>query len=526
LRERAGEVARGNRTVRANATGRCAPCTAAHDDMISTDQILISASALLLFSLFASKLSARLGIPSLLIFLVVGMLAGSDGPGGIHFADYWSAQFLGIIALALILFAGGLVTRWEAVRPVLLPGLALSTAGVLLTAVLVGWFASAVFGFTLIEGLLLGAIVSSTDAAAVFSIMRSRNVSLREPLQPLLELESGSNDPMAVFLTVGLIQVLTEPGGSMIELVPLFVQQMLLGGAIGYGMGRAMVLTINHARLEYSGLYPALTLSLVTLVYGVTSTLGGNGFLAVYIAGIVLGGSNFIHKNSLVRFHDGLAWLMQIAMFLTLGLLAFPSKLVPIAGIALLVALFQVLIARPLAVFATLMPFRFTWREKTMVAWVGLRGAVPIVLATFPLLAGVHNAEMIFNVVFFAVLISVGLQGTSIPSMAKLLRVQSPLPPRPDSPLAFEQIEGVDADLTEFIIPPKAAVVGKPIVQVGMPHGTLITLICRDDAFLIPSGATILRGGDVVLVLANTVQARAVAALLSRPREPHSAPPA
>jgi cell volume regulation protein A len=484
--------------------------------MASIDSILIIAALLLLFSVLASKVSARFGVPALLIFLVLGMLAGSDGPGGIAFDNYWTAQLVGIVALVLILFAGGLDTNWTSVRPVLGPGLALSTLGVLLTAVLVGWFAGATFGFTLVEGLLLGAIVSSTDAAAVFSILRSRNVSLRHPLKPLLELESGSNDPMAVFLAVGLVQLLTAGEASLAALVPLFFRQMLLGGAIGYGMGRAMVWAVNRARLAHSGLYPVLTLSLVTLTYGGTAAVGGNGFLAVYMAGIVLGNARFIHKNSLLGFHDGLAWLMQIVMFLALGLLVFPSHLLPIAGTALLVALFQVVVARPLAVFVTLLPAGLGWREKAMVAWVGLRGAVPIVLATFPLLAGVANAETIFNVVFFTVLISVLVQGTSIPPVARLLGVDAPLPPRRESPLAFDQVEGIDTDLVELIIPPRAEVAGKPIVAIGLPAGSLIALVCRDGNFFVPSGETVLQEGDAVLVLANNDQKRAVGTLLSR----------
>lgn len=484
--------------------------------MPAIEHILITASLLLLLSLLAGKLSARVGIPSLLIFLVLGMLAGSDGPGGIHFDDFWTAQFLGVVALSLILFAGGLETEWRSVRPVLWPGLALSTVGVLATALLVGWFAGTVLGFTLAEGLLLGAIVSSTDAAAVFSILRSRNVSLRHSLKPLLELESGSNDPMAVFLTIGLVHLLSEPDASFTALFPLFAQQMMLGGALGYGLGRLAVWIVNRARLEHPGLYPVLTLSFVTLTYGFTASVGGNGFLAVYVAGGVLGNTRFVHKNSLLRFHDGLAWLMQIAMFLTLGLLVFPSHLVPIAGIGLLVAVFQVMVARPVAVFLTLLPFRMSVGEKAMIAWVGLRGAVPIVLATFPLLAGIRNAETIFNVVFFAVLVSVLLQGTTIPVVARLLGVDAPLARRHDHPLAFDPIEGVDTDLIELIIPPKAAVIGKPIMSIDLPEGSLITLIGRDDSFIVPSGETALRGGDAVLVLTRPAQASEVAAVLSK----------
>jgi cell volume regulation protein A len=481
----------------------------------SIESILIGAALLLLLSVVASKASGRLGVPSLLIFLAIGMLAGSDGPGGIYFDDPWTAQLLGVIALALILFAGGLDTTWRSVRPVLWRGLALSTAGVLLTAMLVGWFASTVLEFTLLEGLLLGAIVSSTDAAAVFAILRSRNVSLSGQLKPLLELESGSNDPMAVFLTLALLRLLVEPDAGVADLAPFFVQQMVLGGAIGYGTGRALTLCVNRLRLEYAGLYPVLTISMILLAYGGSALVGGNGFLAVYVAGIAMGNTSFVHRNSIVRFHDGLAWLMQIAMFLTLGLLVFPSRLWTAAPAGLLVALFLAFVARPVAVFLTLAPTSSTWRERALVAWVGLRGAVPIVLATFPLLAGLPNADTIFNVVFFAVGVSVLVQGTTLVPVARLLGVEAPFARQRRHPIEIEQIEGVDADLAEFIIPHQAAVAGRTVVGLGLPPGSLITLICRDEQFFVPSGSTVIQGGDVVLVLASAANARAVGRILS-----------
>ncbi|BAJ64902.1 potassium/proton antiporter [Anaerolinea thermophila] len=296
------------------------------------DYVLIAAALLLLFSVLISKISDRFGVPTLLLFLILGMLAGSDGPGGIYFDNPAQAQFIGVIALVLILFSGGLDTEWRHIQPVLKEGLLLSTLGVLITAGVAGLCAHLLLDLSLTEGLLFGAIVSSTDAAAVFSVLRSRGIHLQGKLKPLLELESGSNDPMAVFLTLGLIQWLTQPNPSVGQMVGLFIQQMLIGAVLGLGMGRVMLFLINRLKLGYEGLYPVLTLSLVFLTYGVTAVLGGSGFLAVYMAGIVLGHYDFIHKRSLLRFHDGLAWLMQIAMFLTLGLLVFPSRLLPIVG--------------------------------------------------------------------------------------------------------------------------------------------------------------------------------------------------
>src|SRR3990170_2771586 len=471
--------------------------------MISIEYILVGGSILLLLSILASKTSDRLGIPALLIFLLVGMLAGSEGLGGIQFDDPWLAQSLGIVALAFILFAGGLDTDWGSIRPVLWKGLTLSTLGVFITALLIGCFVATVLGFSIFEGLLLGAIASATDAAAVFAVLRSRNVSLKEQLKPLLELESGSNDPMAVFLTIGLISLLVNPRASVLDLVPMFFQQMALGAIIGYVIGRGIIIIINRVRLQYEGLYPVLTLSLVLFTYGAAASLGGNGFLAVYLAGLVIGNSSFIHKKSLIRFHDGLAWLMQITMFLTLGLLVFPSRLVPVIGIGLLVSMFLMLVARPVSVFLTLVSAKMNFREKTMISWVGLRGAVPIVLATFPLIAGISKAEMIFNIVFFIVLTSAILQGTSIPLVARLLRVDAPIPEKPKYPLEFEPIGNIKSEMVELVISNNSAVVGKQIVELGLPKNALVVLINRNNEFIVPGGGTVLETGDRMLVLSD-----------------------
>ena len=470
--------------------------------MTSIDHILVAASVLLSLSVLASKASAKLGIPALLLFLVLGMLAGSDGPGGIYFDDAHLAQSLGVVALALILFSGGLDTEWSSVRPVLLKGLALSTAGVLITAVLVGLFARVVLGFSLLEGILLGAIVSATDAAAVFSVLRARSVGLKGNVRPLLELESGSNDPMAVFLTTGLIGILTQPDARWFSLVPMFIQQMALGAALGYATGKLTIFIINRLELEFEGLYPVLTLSLILLSYGVTATVGGNGFLAVYIAGLVLGKTDFIHKRSVMRFHDGLAWLMQIAMFLALGLLVFPSHLVPIVGLGLLASLFLMSVARPISVLATLAFSGMKLNEKLMISWVGLRGAVPIVLATFPLLAGMPRAEIIFDLVFFIVLTSILLQGTSMPLLARWLKLEAPVRNKVH-PLELERTAGVNSQLVDVEVPDESAVVGKQIVGAGFPRGALIVLIGRGNEFIVPNGGTVIEPADRLLVLAD-----------------------
>jgi len=460
--------------------------------------------ALLLFiSVMASKASDRFGVPALLLFLGIGMLAGSEGIGKIYFNDPWLAKSLGVLALIFILYSGGLDTSWKDIRHVLAPGVALATVGVLLTAVFVGIFAVYMLKFSPLEGALLGAIVSSTDAAAIFSVLKSKRVSLRGKLRPLLELESGSNDPMAVFLTLGLIQLLSNPTLPVLHLIPTFILEFAVGLVMGYLCGKGIVIITNRIKLAYEGLYPVLMIAMVILVYAVTAFFKGNGFLSVYIASVIVGNSNFIHKKTLMKFHEGLAWLMQIAMFLALGLLVFPSKIVPVVGIGLLIALFLMFIARPVSVFLCLAFSKLTVREKTMVSWVGLRGAVPIILATFPLSAGLPKADLIFNIVFFISLTSVLFQGTSVPFVSRLLKVDAPVKDKPLYPLEFEYTGKINATLEDIIVPYHSEAVGKSIVKLGVPTGALIVLVSRDDQFFIPNGATIIKEGDVLLVLAN-----------------------
>ncbi len=470
---------------------------------MSIEYTLVAASFLLLVSIVASKISSRLGIPALLLFLVVGMLAGSEGVGGIYFDDPLLAQFLGVAALAFILFSGGLDTQIDDIRPVLRQGIALATIGVFLTATLVAVVAYTALDFSLEESLLFGAIISSTDAAAVFAVLRGKNVGLKGRLKPLLELESGSNDPMAIFLTVGMITLIEHADRPVLSLVPMFVQQMALGALFGVLIGHGITGLINRLRLEYDGLYSVVTIAAVMLAYGATTVLGGNGFLAVYLAGVVSGNRTFIHKRSLKNFHEGLAWLMQIVMFLTLGLLVFPSELVPVIPEGLLVSIFLMGIARPLAVFVTLARTRLSWQQKAFIAWVGLRGAAPIILATFPLVAGLARADAIFNLVFFIVLTSVLVQGTSLTPVARWLGVDTPAPPRRAYPIELIPGAGVKNDLVEIVIPDHSPVAGLRLVDIQLPHDTLVVLIGRDDDLVIPSGATALEAGDAVLVLAE-----------------------
>lgn len=471
---------------------------------LNTENILLLGSILLFVSIIASKTSFKLGVPTLVLFLVVGMLAGSDGPGGIYFNDPETTKLLGVIALTLILFSGGLDTKWQSVKPIIKNGIALSTVGVLITAGLVGWFSSYLLGFSLLEALLLGAIVSSTDAAAVFSILRSRKLGLKGYVRPLLELESGSNDPMAYFLTISLIFLLQHPEASFLTVLPKFFIEMGVGIIAGYAFGKLMVWILNHIRLDIEGLYPVLVLSLVFFTFSFTDAVGGNGFLAVYISGILLGNSSFMHKKSLIRFYDGQAWLMQIIMFLTLGLLVFPSHLPPILGKGILISLFLIFVARPIAVFIALSFAKdLNVRKKLFISWVGLRGAAPIIFATYPLISGIHYADTIFHLVFFISAISVLLQGTTLPIMAKWLHVIVPEKVKRKFPLDLELKDNSRSELIELDIPANSKAVGKAILELDFPLNALIVLIHRDGKYITANGDTVIEPNDHLLVMAE-----------------------
>lgn len=470
--------------------------------MTELNVALALGSALLLLGVIASKAAVRLGVPALLLFLGLGVLAGSEGPGGIEFTDVSLARNVGVVALAFILFSGGLDTEWRTVRPVLLPGVLLSTVGVVVTAGVVGVVAVVVVDLPWETGLLLGAIVSSTDAAAVFSVLRSRAIGLEGRVRSLLELESGSNDPMGAFLTVALLDVALGDV-SPIATLPLFVVQMGVGGAVGFGVAWLSVRGINRLRLEYEGLYPVVTLAVAGLAYGAAALMGGSGFLAVYVAGLVLGNSHVVHRRSLARFHDAVAWLAQIAMFLVLGLLVAPSAVLSVALPALVVAAVLMVVARPVATALALLPLRFGVPQTAMVGWVGLRGAVPIILATFPLQAGLDGADVLFNVVFFVVLVSVLVQGTTIPVVARKLGVTGPLPHRPTYPIESVSHPDEGAALHEVVVPDGSAFEQRRVFELGLPAEVLIVLIGRDGDVIVPRGETVVCAGDRLMVLAD-----------------------
>ncbi|MEQ6167176.1 potassium/proton antiporter [Ekhidna sp. MALMAid0563] len=470
---------------------------------ITIENIILIGSVLLLISIIAGKTSYRFGIPTLLLFLTIGMLAGSDGVGGIYFDSPQIAQFIGVVSLNFILFSGGLDTSWQSVKPVLKEGIALSTLGVLLTALGLGYFVYLITDFSLYESLLLGAIVSSTDAAAVFSILRGKNLALKKNLRPTLELESGSNDPMAYVLTIAFLSLVQQPEQSVLSVLPLFLIQMILGGIAGFLFGKLSKIVINKIKLDFEGLYPVLAIALMFITFSTTNALGGNGFLAIYISSVYLGNQNLIHKKTIMRMFDGLAWLMQIVLFLTLGLLVFPSQIVPFIGVGLLISVFLILVARPLAVFISLMPFKMKLRRRFYISWVGLRGAVPIVFATYPLLAGIDTANMIFNIVFFVSLTSVLIQGTTLSMVAKWLHVGLPQKAKPLSPTDELLAEHPKTIMEEIVIEKDTPVVGFKIVDLNFPKKAIIAMIERDGIYLTPNGSTELNAHDKLVVLTD-----------------------
>lgn len=450
----------------------------------------------------ASKLSSRFGIPALLLFLVTGMLAGSEGPGGIPFDNPVLAMAIGSAALFLILFDGGLQTDLKNLsRTVVVRGVLLATVGVMLTAGLVGAFSVLVLDLPLIDGLLLGAILSSTDAAAVFSVLRSRNVGLSPRLRTLIEFESASNDPTAVFLTVMLIAFALgdAPTGA---LVPLSFALKLVGGAaIGWLSGLLGVRILNRIDLEHDGLYPVLTLAAAGVVFGIAEVAGASGFMAAYTAGLAMAGRVFAHRRSLLRFHEGIAWLMQIVMFLILGLLVFPSELLGHAMPGLAISTLLMFVARPLAVMLLLLGSDFSFRERLMVSWVGLRGAAPIILATFPMVAGLATAGSIFNTVFFVVVFSVLIQGPTAGWMARLLKVDVPMEHHERLPIEIDADAAMGMMITRLHVEAGSFADKKRLLDVGVPNMPLVILMRREGWYFIPTGTTVLAGGDELHVL-------------------------
>lgn len=469
--------------------------------MFLIDQIILLAAILLLLGIASSKISARLGLPVLVLFLLVGMLAGDNGIGGIAFDSPDAAHALGTLALALILYDGGLHTPVASIKQVWKPASLLATVGVLVTALVTGLAAAWVLDLPLMEGLLLGAIVGSTDAAAVFSLLRNAGIHIRKRIKSTLEIESASNDPMAIFLTIGLLEVIVNDMPLGAGLLQLFFLQMGIGAAIGLAVGWGAVKVTNRIHLVASGLYPVMVTACGLLAFGLAANLGGSGFLAIFIAGVMVGNSRFVFQQGTFLFHDGLAWLSQITMFVVLGLLIDPRALLEVWLEGVLIAMALIFVARPIAVVPLLAPFGFNRHELTLISWVGLRGSVPIILAIFPLIFGLPEAPLVFNVVFFVVLLSAIVQGSTLPVMARKLGLAEQPPPAPAATLAITALEDVNADLVEYTLGPDSRAVNRQLSQMALPEGTVVAMITRGHTVIPPRGSTSLHAGDHLFVM-------------------------
>jgi cell volume regulation protein A len=469
--------------------------------MFLVDQLILLAGALLLIGIVSSKASMRLGLPVLVLFLFVGMLAGEEGIGRIEFDDFRTAHAIGTLALAVILFDGGLRTDAAALRLAWKPSLLLATIGVFITAIVTGVAAARALDVPLVTGLLLGSIVASTDAAAVFSVLRSQGLRLRQRVAATLEIESGSNDPMAIFLTIGLIEVILGRMALGPDLIWLFVQQMGIGTVAGLAVGWGAVRVINRINLQAAGLYPVLTGAHGLLAFGLAAALGGSGFLSIYLAGIVLGNSRLAFQRGTLLFLDGLAWVSQIAMFVVLGLLSTPTSLLAVAPAGLAVAAVLVLVSRPLAVVPLLAFFGFSARELLLISWVGLKGAVPIILATFPLLFDVPHGALLFNVVFFVVLVSAVLQGWTLPLLASRLGLQEENAPEKPVTLEISGIHTAGAEIVDYPVGEASWVAGRPLTHLELPDGAVIAMISRAGQLIPPQGSTEVQAGDHVFVV-------------------------
>ncbi|MFB4165639.1 potassium/proton antiporter [Alteribacillus sp. JSM 102045] len=458
--------------------------------------LLFLLSVMLIIGVLATKFSSRLGLPALILFLLGGMILNQF----MYFENVQLTQFIGTLALIIILFDGGTQTKWGKMRPILGPAGSLATLGVLITTFVTGAAAMYILDFSLLEGLLLGAIIGSTDAAAVFSVLGNKNFNKR--LTATLEAESGSNDPMAVFLTVTLIEMIQIPDMSIWAAVGSFFQQMGLGLAIGLILGKISIYVINHIKLDTSSLYPILAMGAAILTYAATDYLGGSGLLAVYVMAVFVGNNDLTHRFSILRFNEGFAWMMQIIMFTLLGLLVFPKQLTNVFWDGILIAIILMFIARPVAVFISMLFMKYNLKQKLFISWAGLKGAVPIVLATYPIIEGIESHDLIFNTVFFVVLISALVQGSTLSWLAEKLGLSGD---DDDGHASIELINlgNTDSEIMKITIPKRAPAINTSLIDLTLPEDTLIIGITRDKKLLIPTGSSVIEKGDTLYVLGD-----------------------
>jgi potassium/hydrogen antiporter len=486
-------------------------------------QLILAAGGLLAAGLVASFVAGRLRVPSLVLFLGVGMLAGSDGLGWIALDDYRLARTIGVISLVLILFEGGLTAGLLHVRPVLGAATSLATAGTMITAAVVGLAAATLFGFSANQGLLLGAILSATDGAAIFALLRGSTLSRK--LARTLEAESGFNDPVAVLLVLGFIDLLIRPGYGAADMVVLFARQLGIGLLVGALVGGLAVYGLRRAQLATAGLYPVASLTVAALAYGGADTLHGSGFLAVYLAGLIVGSATVPAEQTIVTFHQGLGWVAQVAMFLALGLLVFPAQLPSVALKGTVLAVVVVFIARPVAAAIATLPFAYNWRERLILGWAGLRGAVPVVLATFPVIDHVPRSLEFFNIVFFAVLVSTLVQGSTFETLARRLRLTTSEPALPRPLAESGTIRRLGAEVLEYPIAPGDAIAGAHVRDLGLPRDAVVNVIVRGEKAIPPRGSTRLLAGDELHLLISEESAHLVRGLVSRWRTGPIGPP-
>ena len=488
--------------------------------MEHANHLILIGAALVAASVIISAFASRVGTPLLLVFLLLGMLAGEDGPGGIQFNDVQLTYLIGSIALGIILFDGGMRTHAPTVRVGIGPGIVLATAGVAVTAGLIALSTVWLFGFTWLQGMLLGAIVGSTDAAAVFSVLSARGLAIKRRVSATLEIESGCNDPMAVFLTIVLVQAIaTGKTGLDWGVAGRLIAEFSIGGVAGLAGGFLMVALINRLDLAQA-LYPLLASSLALLIFAATASIGGSAFLAIYVAGLVVGNRQVHSAQNILRVHDGLAWLAQIGMFLVLGLLATPKDLLQVAPTALLVAVILIVVARPLAVAICLAPFRFPWREQGFIAWMGLRGAVPIILGVFPLAAGIENAWLFFNVAFFVVLVSLFVQGWTVAPAARLLQLEVPPASLPAGRYDLGTAGHWDLELMRYDLADDSPALGAAVTHLPLPEQSSLAGVLRNDRLESPDRVTALQVGDRVYVIASATQVDALNRTFIAPHHP------